>query len=88
MDVSALLELTNRMLVLVLLLSLPAVAASVVIGLVVGILQAVTQIQDQSISYGLKLISVAAVIALTAAWSGSELFQYARQIFEAIPTYR
>ena len=88
MDVSTLLELTNRMLVLVLLLSLPTVAASVVVGLVIGILQAVTQIQDQSIAYGLKLIAVAAVIALTAAWSGSELFQYARQVFESIPMQR
>ena len=88
MDVSTLLELTNRMLVLVLLLSLPTVAASVVVGLVIGILQAVTQIQDQSIAYGLKLIAVAGVIALTAAWSGSELFQYARQVFESIALQR
>lgn len=88
MEVSTLLELTNRMLVLVLLLSLPAVAASVVIGLIIGILQAVTQIQDQSIAYGLKLLAVAAVIALTAAWSGSELFQYARQVFEGIALQR
>lgn len=88
MDVNTLIELTNRMLVLVLLLSLPTVAASVVVGLAIGILQAVTQIQDQSIAYGLKLIAVAAVIALTAAWSGSELFQYARQVFESIPMQR
>ena len=85
MDTTTLLELTSRMLVLVVLLSLPVVVTSVVVGLIIGLLQAVTQIQDQSIAYGAKLVAAIAVIAVTAAWSGSELLQFARQIFEGIP---
>jgi type III secretion protein S len=88
MDSSALIELTYRMLVIVLMLSLPVVIASVLVGLIVGILQAVTQIQDQSIAYGVKLVVGIGVIALTAAWSGSELVAYARQIFESIGSLR
>lgn len=88
MDPSALLELTYRMLVVVLLVSLPVVAVAVIVGLLVGMLQAVTQIQDQSIAYGVKLIAVVATIALSAAWAGGELLQYARHIFEGIPGIR
>jgi len=84
MDSSYLLEVTYRMLVIVLLLSLPVVVASAVVGLVIGILQAVTQIQDQSIAYGFKLIIAIIVIAVTAAWAGGELLSFSRSIFENI----
>ena len=88
MDTAALLELTTRMLVIVVLLSLPVVVTSVIVGLVIGILQAVTQIQDQSIAYGAKLLAAIVVIAVTAAWSGSELLEFARQVFEGIAITR
>lgn len=85
MDATYLIEVTYRMLLIVLLLSLPVVIASVVVGLLLGIVQAVTQIQDQSIAYGIKLVAAIAMIAITAAWAGGELLLYARQIFESIP---
>lgn len=88
MDPSNLLELTYRMLVVVLLVSLPAVGVAVLVGLVVGMLQAVTQVQDQSIGYGVKLLAVAGAIALTATWAGSELLNYARLVFEGIAGMR
>ena len=88
METSALLELTHRMLVIVLLVSLPAVAVSVVVGLVIGMLQAVTQIQDQSIAYGAKLVAVIATIALAASWGGGELYRYALQAFESLQQIR
>ncbi len=86
MDTNYLIEVTYRMLMIVLLLSLPVVIASVVFGILVGIVQAVTQVQDQSIAYGVKLIAAVIVIAMTARWAGGELVLYARQIFENIAT--
>ena len=88
MDPSALLELTYRMLVLVLMVSLPVVIVVLLVGLVVGMLQAVTQIQDQSVAYGVKIIAAAVTIALTAGWGGGQLWQYARYAFEAVATIR
>jgi len=85
MEPSVLLELTHRMLVIVVMLSLPVVATSVIVGLLIGIFQAVTQIQDQSIAYGVKLAAAIAVIAMAASWSGSELLEFARQVFESVP---
>lgn len=85
MEPNVLLELTHRMLVIVVMLSLPVVATSVIVGLLIGIFQAVTQIQDQSIAYGIKLLAAIAVIAMAASWSGSELLEFARQVFESVP---
>lgn len=88
MDKSTLLELTYRMLMLVLMLSLPVVIASVIAAVAIGILQAVTQVQDASIAYGAKLFVCLGVIGLTAAWGGAELLAFARQTFEMIPAVR
>lgn len=88
MEPTTLLELTYRMLVVVLLVSMPVVAVTVLVGLVIGMLQAVTQIQDQSIAYGAKILAAAATIAILAAWAGGQLMQYALPIFEGIASIR
>jgi type III secretion HrpO family protein len=75
-------------LVLILYLSLPAVLAASVIGLVVGLLQALTQIQDQTIQHALKLIGVVIVIVATSGWVGGELLAYTNRIFENFPVGR
>lgn len=78
-------DLAYQALILTLWLSLPAVATSAIVGLLVGLLQAVTQIQDQSLSYVSKLVAVFVVIALTARWMGGELFQFGENLFHLIP---
>jgi type III secretion protein S len=84
MDPQTLIELTQRLLLLVLLVSMPVVAAAVLVGLVVGVLQAVTQIQDQSIVFGAKLVACVAVIAALGPWAGAELMQFGHSAFESI----
>ncbi|MEL6477492.1 MAG: type III secretion system export apparatus subunit SctS [Pseudomonadota bacterium] len=75
-------------LVLILYLSLPAVLAASGIGLIVGLLQALTQIQDQTIQHALKLIGVVVVIVATASWAGGELLAYTERIFDSFPAGR
>jgi type III secretion protein S len=70
---------------LVLMLSLPAVIVIALVGLVVALVQAVTQVQESSISFGIKLIAGVAVIALTSQWMGNALFNFIESIFAAIP---
>lgn len=75
-------------LLLVLWLSLPAVLVAGVVGLLVAFAQAITQIQDQTISFGIKLIAAIVAIALTSAWLGGELLNFANRLFDAIPNIR
>lgn len=79
-----LVELTLAMLRLVLFASLPAVLTAAVVGLGVGIAQAVTQLQDQSVPFAIKLVAVGAAVALSAAWVGAQFVRFAEQAFAAI----
>ncbi len=67
MTQAALLEHLNAALLLFLLLVGPPLLAALVVGLVVGILQAATQIQDQSLPLIFKLMTVLAVLAGSAS---------------------
>jgi type III secretion protein S len=77
MDASFAIDAAHRALVLVLLLSLPAVVTAAVIGLGIAVLQAATQIQDQSVSQALRLVAIIGVLLLTARWCASEIFHFA-----------
>ena len=70
---------------LVLLLSAPALLVAAVIGFGIGMLQTLTSIQDQSLSFALKIAGVLIVLALTGGWMGSELLDLTRRILESFP---
>ncbi len=79
-----LVDMALAMLRLVVLASLPVVLVAAAVGLLVGVAQAVTQLQDQSVSFAVKFIAVAAVMALTMPWVGKSLNQFMRELFAAI----
>jgi type III secretion protein S len=53
-----------------------------------SLLQAVTQVQDQTISFGIKLLAAMLAIALTSMWLGGELMNFANQLFDSIQNIR
>ncbi len=77
--------LTSQAILLVLYLSMPVVIVTTVIGLLAGLFQALTQIQDQSLAFGLKLVGVVIVLIITGGWVGQELLNYIDQIYQLIP---
>jgi type III secretion protein S len=78
-------QFSSQAMLLVLYLSLPVVIVTTLIGLLAGLFQALTQIQDQSLAFGLKLIGVIAVISITGGWIGQELLNFSNQLFLMIP---
>lgn len=74
-----------RAMSLVLWLSMPAVAVAALVGTVVSLLQALTQIQEQTLGYAFKVIAVALALAMTVRWIGVELLTYSVGLFELIP---
>jgi type III secretion protein S len=84
MDTGAVVDASYHALMLVLLLSLPAVLTSAAVGLAAAIAQAVTQIQDQGVSLALKLIAVLLVLALSSKWIATELYHTADQLFASV----
>jgi type III secretion protein S len=76
--------LTTEALKLSLVVSLPAVATAAISGLLISFLQAVTSLQDASISQLAKLIVVTITILITAPWSASLIEQFARTVSQVI----
>jgi flagellar biosynthesis protein FliQ len=76
-----LLEHLGHGLMLSLLLSLPSVLTAAAIGLVVGILQAVTQVQEQTIAAAPKIVGVFAIILLGGGLMMSMTSDYVRESF-------
>ncbi len=80
-----LIDLTHKGLILVLMLTLPPVIMAAVSGILVSLAQAVTQIQDQTLSFAIKLIAVILTLLLTARWLGIQLLNYALNAFDKLP---
>lgn len=66
---------------LTLVLSMPAILVAAVVGTLFSLLQALTQIQEQTLSFAVKLIAVGLTLFLTAGWSGGELMKYTLTVF-------
>ena len=75
-------------LLLVLLLSAPPLLASMAVGLVVGVVQAATQIQDQALAFVPKLVVVLLVLAVTGPVLGAQLVRFTTALLVAIPAVR
>jgi type III secretion protein S len=75
-------DLAMQLCYLVLLISMPAIVVASVTGLLVSLFQAITQLQEQTLSFGIKLTSVIITILLTAGWLGGELTRFAGNIFD------
>lgn len=84
MEIPTILELAAHCLLLVLYLSMPPIIAAAGVGTLVALLQALTQVQEQTLSFAIKLFVVVVVIFATARWLGQELYHFSTNIFTAI----
>jgi type III secretion protein S len=77
-------QITEAMM-LVMVLSLPPIIVASGVGIVVSLLQALTQIQEQTLSFAIKLIAVALTIAAMAGVLGSEMVDFTQRLFDGFP---
>ena len=76
------LNVLNEGLLLTLVISGPPIALSLVIGVLISIFQALTSIQEQSLTFAPKLIIIFGSLAIMGPWFGSAMAQYGRLCFE------
>ena len=74
-------QLAYQALLLILILSGPPIMISMLIGLFVAVMQAATQIQEQTLSFTVKLIAVIFTILLMGGWLSAQILQFANTIF-------
>jgi len=79
------LQLIHEALWLVLVLSAPPVIAAALVGLVIALIQAATQIQEQTLQYALKFFAIVLTIFITASLIGGSLYQFTDRIMSEFP---
>lgn len=85
MDVQTALELTREALWQALLISSPLLLAAMGLGLLIGLLQALTQIQDQTVAFVPKMVAMLIAMSLTMPWLLSQMLQYTHDLIAGIP---
>jgi type III secretion protein S len=72
----------NKALYLILLLVAWPVVVATVVGLLVGLFQTVTQLQEQTLPFGFKLLAVAICLFLLSGWYGEVLLGFSREVLQ------
>jgi flagellar biosynthetic protein FliQ len=75
----------TRALEITLLLSAPMLLVALVVGLMVGVFQAATQINEMTLSFIPKLLAMAATLVIAGPWMLKLMVSYTRELFESIP---
>lgn len=85
MSIGQIVSLMRGGVIQILLLIAPPLGVALVIGLIVAIFQAVTSIQEQTLTFLPKLIGILLVISLLSGWMFSDLRNYTISLFRMIP---
>lgn len=65
-------------------LSMPAIGAAVVVGLIVALFQTLIQLQEQTVAFAAKLTAVIAMFVISGGWMAATLLRFQEQIFTQI----
>ena len=86
MDSAMVVDIGRQALWATLLVSAPLLGVALIVGLVIGIIQAATSINEQTLSFIPKLAALAITLALVGGWQLATLVDYTRSLFQRIPT--
>ncbi|CAB3769456.1 type III secretion system export apparatus subunit SctS [Paraburkholderia solisilvae] len=87
METETLIRVTTEGLLLCLSVSMPVVVVAALSGLGISFVQAITSMQDQSISYAVKLVAVVATVLIMGAWGCAAILRFANEIVTlAVPS--
>ncbi|MBA2728572.1 MAG: type III secretion system export apparatus subunit SctS [Parachlamydiaceae bacterium] len=84
---SHVIQLAYQGLLLILILSAPPILISMVFGIIVAIFQAATQIQEQTLSFTIKLVAVTLTLMFLGSWLGGQIMGFALNIFTHFPEW-
>ncbi|MED9349141.1 type III secretion system export apparatus subunit SctS [Escherichia marmotae] len=71
---------TDRLFILVLVICAAPVLIAIIVGILIGLIQTVTQIQEQTLPFGVKLLCVGLTLYLLSGWMGNLVLDYSRQL--------
>lgn len=86
MNQDVVVNLVVQMMEVGLKVAMPMLLVGLVVGLAISILQAVTQIQEQTLTFIPKLVGLGAVIVVAGPWMLGEMITFTEELYSAIPT--
>ncbi|HUO95093.1 MAG TPA: flagellar biosynthesis protein FliQ [Steroidobacteraceae bacterium] len=86
MSPETVISIGERALIVTTMIAAPLLLAALVAGVVIGMLQAATQINEMTLSFIPKLLVLVATIFVTGHWMLRTLIDYTRALFESIPS--
>ncbi len=86
MDSSMVVDLARQALWMTMLISAPMLVTGLIIGVVIGVFQAATSINEQTLSFIPKLLAIGLVMAVTGGWMINTMVEYTRALFTRIPS--
>ena len=85
MDTSMVVDLGRQALWMTVLISAPLLGVALLVGLVIGILQAATSVNEATLSFIPKVAALAVTLAVVGGWQINMLVDYTRSVFMRIP---
>jgi len=86
MDTAMVVDLGRQALWMTMMICAPLLGVALVVGLLVGIFQAATSINEQTLSFIPKLLALGLTMSIMGGWMINTLADYTRSIFSRIPT--
>lgn len=80
------LEVGRNALLLTVMLAAPMMGAALIVGLLISVFQALTQINEQTLTFVPKIIAVFGALLVTGPWLMSNLIGYTERMFEMLPS--
>lgn len=77
--------LFRQAMLLVVQLSAPMIVSAVLFGVLISLIQALMQLQEQTLPFAVKLVAVGVTLALSGRWMGLEIIQLLTLCYEQIP---
>ncbi|WP_213318913.1 type III secretion system export apparatus subunit SctS [Chlamydiifrater volucris] len=79
---AVLFEYSYQALLLILIVSAPPIILASIVGIMVAIFQAATQIQEQTFAFAIKLVVIFGTLMVSGGWLGTVIYRFAFQIFQ------
>lgn len=86
LDTALVIELGREALWVAVLIAGPLLGIALIVGLIIGIIQAATSINEMTLSFIPKIAALVAVLVLVGSWQVSVIVDFTRKLYERIPT--
>lgn len=87
MDQTIVIVQTSKAILMIIIMSLPIILTAMIIGFSVSILQAITQVQEQTLSFVPKSLCVYGVIILLSPWMLNTMLEFLKHMYTQIPNF-